>query len=100
MADPADSGRLKEYIDWAVRGIVVGLLTATMATARWAVNTEQRIHDLEAINTALASEVTALKVKDDGYQQIRTDIAVIKTQLDLQGKQQERIEVLLTKLTP
>ena len=100
MADPTTNNRLKEYVDWAVRGAVVALLTAAMATARWSINTEQRIHDLEAAASSLSSRVATLEAKDDGYQQIRLDIAVIKTQLDQQGKQQERIESLLTKLTP
>lgn len=87
--------RMKDYIDWAVRGLVVALLTATMATARWAINTEQRLHDLEQLN----ARIVVLESKEDSYQQLRTDIAVIRTQLDNQDKKYDHIEELLTSLS-
>lgn len=87
--------RMKDYLDWAVRGLVVALLTAMMATARWAINTEQRLHDLEQLN----ARIVVLESKEDSYQQLRTDIAVIRTQLDNQDKKYDHIEELLSSLS-
>jgi hypothetical protein len=91
--------RIKEYVDWAVRGTTAGLFAATLATARWAINTEQRVHDLEAEVATANSKIAVLEAKDDGYQQLRTDIAVIKSQLDGQDKKYDHIESLLTDLS-
>lgn len=94
----ADNARVKEYIDWAVRGLVAGLLASSIATAKWAINNEQRVHDLEAWKGSAMERLATLEAKDDSYQHIRTDIAVLKTKIDQQTEQQKRIEDLIQRI--
>lgn len=90
--------RVKEYVDWAVRGVVAALLATIVAMAQWAFNTEQRVHDLEATLGAAQGRISVLEAKEDGYQQLQTDIAVIHAQLDGQDIRYANIERLLTHL--
>lgn len=94
VVEPVTS-RMKEYVDWAVRGAVGGLCTGALALVVWGVDVQTRLHDAELSNVDLISRVAKLETKQDGYQDLRTDIAVLKTQLDAQDKKFDRIEALL-----
>lgn len=98
MTPVGDGSRVKEYVDWAVRGAVGGLCTGALAVVVWGFDVQTRLHDLEVKASEASSNVAVLQGKEDGYQQLRTDIAVIKSQLDTQDKKYDRIEALLMQL--
>lgn len=90
-SDASNSDRAKEYVDWAVKGIVGALCTGLLATALWSFNTEARVANTEKFEGRIAS----LEAKEDSYRKLALDIAVVQTKLDSQDRQLERIAKLL-----
>lgn len=88
-----------KWADWAIRGAVVALCTAAVAGAKWGITMERNQHDADQVQSSTGIRVAKLEARDDSYQQLRTDIAVIKEQLDQQKAQNIRIEDLLSRLT-
>ena len=90
-SDASNSDRAKEYVDWAVKGIVGALCTGFLATALWSFNTEARVANTEKFEV----RIEHLEAKNDGMYKLAEDIAVLKTKLDAQDKSLDRIEKLL-----
>ena len=94
---PTES-RLASTLEWAFRGVVAALCGGALGVATWGYDVSTRLHDLEGQHVAMTAKIAALEAKDDGYQQLRTDIAVIKSQLDEQSQKWGRMESLLLRL--
>lgn len=88
---PVDPDRTREYVDWAVRGLIGALCTGLIAIALWSFNTEARVANTEKFEARIAT----LEAKNDGMYKLAEDIAVLKTKLDAQDKSLDRIEKLL-----
>lgn len=95
----AEQSKMWVWVDWATKGLVSALLAGSLAFARWGINTEQRVHDLEGEHKTMGERITALESKQDGYQQIRTDLAVMQSKQEDANKKMERIEELLLQLS-
>ena len=63
MAPVGDGSRVREYIDWAVRGIVSGLIVAAIASFAWSKDTEARLDTVEK----LEPRIVRLEARDDSY---------------------------------
>ena len=96
---PSDSDRFKDYIDWAVRGAVGALCTGSVALVYWGVDIQTRVHDLEGTALDNKADVSTLIEKQDSYQQVRVDLAVIQSQSMDNAKKLERIENLLLQIS-
>ncbi len=96
MATTGD--RIKDYVDWLVKSTVGGLVGAAIATATWAFHQEQRSHDIEVQQSATLERVITLEARGNSYDSLRSDVAVIQSQIIAQGKSQDRIEALLLRL--
>lgn len=83
----------RDYVDWAVKGIIGGLCVGLGAVALWGFNTEARVASTEKFE----SRIVVLEGKEDGYQKLRTDIEVVKTKLENQDEQLDRIEQLIVR---
>ncbi len=83
----------RDYVDWAVKGIIGGLCVGLGAVALWGFNTEARVATTEKFEI----RISALEGKEDGYQKLRTDIEVVKTKLENQDEQLDRIEQLIVR---
>lgn len=93
---PSDnSSRVKEYIDWAVRGAVGGLCAGSLAVIGWGFQVETRIHDLEQETDQDHSTLIALEAKETGYTELDKEIAVMQSKLDTQKEQIDHITKLL-----
>lgn len=96
---PSDSDRFKDYIDWAVRGAVGGLCTGAIALVYWGVDIQTRLHDVEVNDQHSSADISTLVEKQDSYQQVRVDLAVIQAQSMDNAKKLERIETLLLQIS-
>ena len=99
-AEPEALSLAKKFGAWAGQAILGGLCAAAIAGARWGVTTDTNVHDLEQQHADIMPRLAKLEARDDSYQQLRLDIAVIKEQLDQQKAQNARIEALLLRLEP
>ena len=79
--------------------MALGLVSAALAGARWGITIDARVHDAEMQHIDMVQRIAKLEVAGDGIAQLRTDIAVIKAQLESQREQNGRIEMLLEKLS-
>jgi len=93
MVDPTTEhhGTLIDWITWATRGLLGSLGAAVLALALWGFNAESRIASTEKFEVRLVK----LEEKEDSYQKLALDIAVVQTKLDAQDRQLERIAKLL-----
>lgn len=100
MADPDDTptaplrftnGTLTNWIDWALKGTVGGLCAGLAAVATWGFDTEARMDNVERFDV----RITKLEAREDGYQALQVDLAVMKTQLASQDKALDHITKLL-----
>lgn len=91
MAAAAPHRSLQDWADWVIRLIVPALFSATLAGIWWAAVTDNRLLNTEKLEVRIAT----LEGKNDGMYKLAEDIAVLKTKLDAQDKQLDRIEKLL-----
>lgn len=86
--------RLKDYLDWAVKGAVTALSSGAFAAVFWGLDAEVRLdaHD------AYASRLSSLEARDEAYDEVRIELAVLKSQQADNTKKLDRIEGLLLQI--
>ena len=97
MAEKVES-RFSSTLEWAFRGLVAALCAGALAVIGWGNDVNVRLHDLETQHVAMFAEIAALRAKEDGNEKTRSDIAVIRSQLDDQDRKLTRMESLLFRL--
>lgn len=95
MADEVDTITAKTlrtvlmpgWIDWAVKGMIVGCISGSFTLVSWGIQVDSRFQDIEQYE----SRIAALERKDDSYRQLVTEVAVMQSLLVAQGRQLDRL---------
>ena len=85
--------RFRDYLDWAFKGLVTALVSGAIAIAAWGFDAEHRLDNLEKLD----GRVAKVEGREESYQELRTEIAVLKTKLDSQSATLDRLVRMLER---